>query len=236
MFPKDVRGAVLVVAGATGLAACGGGGGGGSDGPHGSYDLQAAMAAVVRSGLSARVTFSGSALGFWTGTGTYDLSSATAGTFNGTAALLQTEGISGTLNTGPGQSSPFGMSLTKAYNGAGTALLGERQLNEFDVAQSPIVFPTTVVTTATPLGTISRYTDASQSVVLGTMDLTVAVELIPVDPGSPEVVGFTYKIYDANHALVQTTTFSYLLTADSVLSFHSARTDDVHGTFSIALQ
>jgi hypothetical protein len=193
------------------------------------------MGAVVRSGLSARVTLSGSALGGLTGTGTFDLSSATAGTFNGTAALLQTEGISGSL-TAPGQSLPFGTSVTKAYDSAGTAFLGERQLNEFDVAQSPILFPTTVVTTAVPLGTISRYTDASSSVVLGTTDMTVAVELIPVDPGSPEVVRFTYKIYDANHALVQTNTFSYLLTADSVLSFHSASVDDAHGTLSITLQ
>ena len=43
------------------------------------------------------------------------------------------------------------------------------------------------------LGTLSRYTDDTLSVVLGTTQVSVAVVLIPVDPGSPEVVQFTYK-------------------------------------------
>ena len=231
-----IRGVVVVVASAKALAACSGGGD--SPGPErpGSYDLQAAMAAVVKNGLSAQVAFSGSALAGLTGTGTFTLSPAVAGTFNGTAALLQTESISGTLNA-PLQPLPFGNSVTNAYNSAATALLGEQQLNEFDVAQSPIRYPATVVTTAAPLGTISRYADSSLSVVLGTTDVTVEVRLIPVDPGSPEVVELTFKSYDTNHSLVQTYTVDYLLTADSVLSFHSATSvSPAHGTFSITLQ
>lgn len=229
-----IRRVLIAVVTATALAACGGGGDGGND--TSQYDLQAAMATVVKYGLSDRVTLSGSALGGLTGTGTFDLSiRPTQGTFNGTAALLQTQSISGTL-TGPGQSLPFDTKVTNAYDSAGAALLGMQQLNEVDVAQSPITFPKAVPLNATPLGTMSRYTDATLSVVLGTTDLSVEVALIPVDPGSPEVVRFTFKTYDASHALVQTDTFEYVLSRDSVLSFLSARVDNAHGTLSIGLQ
>jgi hypothetical protein len=53
------------------------------------------------------------------------------------------------------------------------------------VAQAPVAIPMTVGTSPMILGTLSRYTDDTLSVVLGTTQVSVAVVLIPVDPGSP---------------------------------------------------
>jgi hypothetical protein len=47
-----------------------------------------------------------------------------------------------------------------------------------------------VGTSVTMLGTMSRYSDSTLSVALGTVQVSVAVTLIPVDPGSSEVVQF----------------------------------------------
>src|SRR5215471_4639251 len=111
MFLLRIRNVVIVVVTATALTACGG------DGDTPQYDLRTAMATVVRNGLSAQVTLSGSALGGLTGTGSFALDSGVMGIFNGAAGLLQKETISGTL-TAATQSLPFDTSVTNAYDGA----------------------------------------------------------------------------------------------------------------------
>jgi hypothetical protein len=205
-----------------------------------TYNLQAAMVALLKSGLSDNVNLSGTAIvngtsNPFTGTGILTLSPGASGLFNGTMEQLQTESISGTI-TVAGQTSPYSFSVVNAYEPATAAVVGESQSTEFDVAQSPIMIPTMVGTSVTMLGTLSRYSDSTLSVALGTVQVSVAVTLIPVDPGSQEVVQFTYSVYDTNQALVETDTVSYDLTENNVLSLNSATTQNATGTLTVAPQ
>jgi hypothetical protein len=242
MIPHNAKGwtagvlaALLLI-----LSACGGGGGSnGNPGPspQGSYDLHAAMAALVESGLSTNVNLSGTALlkgssTPFTGTGVLTLSPGVSGTFNGMMAQLQTQSISGAV-TVEGLTSPYSTSVVNAYDPATGAILGESQTTEFDVAQAPITIPTMVGTSVMMLGTLSRYSDNTLSVALGTVQVSVAATMIPVDPGSPEVVQFTYKVYNTSQALVETDTVSYDMTENSLLSFNSAVTQNAMGTITV---
>lgn len=244
MTPSNAKSPAAAVLAALLLSACGGGGGGSSGypapPPQGSYDLQAAMAALVNSGLSTNVTLSGTAIAngtsnSFTGTGTLTLTSGVSGMFNATVAQLQTQSISGTV-TVAGQTSPYSSSVVNAYEPSTAAIVGESQSAEFDVAQQPIMIPMTVGTSVTLLGTLSRYSNSSLSVALGTVQVSVAVKFIPVDPGSQEVVEFTYKVFDTSQALVETDTVDYNLTENSLLSFNSATTMSASGTLSVMPQ
>lgn len=241
MTPSKAKSPATGVLAALFLSACGGGGGGSSGypapPPQGSYDLQAAMAALVASGLSTNVTLSGTAIvngtsNSFTGTGTLTLTPGASGMFNGTAAQLQTQSISGSV-TVAGQTSPYSTSVMNAYEPSTAAIAGESQSAEFDVAQQPIMIPMMVGTSVTLLGTLSRYSNSSLSVALGTVQVSVVVKLIPVDPGSQEVVQFTYKVFDISQALVETDTVNYNLTENSLLSFNSATTTNASGTLTI---
>jgi len=222
------------------LSACGGGGGNPTPSPQGSYDLQAAMVALVESGLSTSVNLSGTAIvngtsNPFTGTGTLTLRPGVSGMFNGMTAQLQTESISGTVTVG-GQTSPYSSSVVNAYEPETAAIEGESHSREFDVAQQPIMIPTVVGTSVATLGTLSRYSDSTLSVELGTVQVSVAVTLVPVDPGSSEVVQFTYKVYDTGQTLVETDTVSYNLTENNLLSFNSAATQNATGTLTVMPQ
>ena len=243
MIPHHAKSPAAGVLAALLLSACGSGGG--NTGyprpvPQGSYDLHAAMAALVESGLSTNVNLSGTAIvngtsNPFTGTGTLTVSPGVGGMFNGTLAQLQTQSISGTV-TVAGRASPYGSSVVNAYEPATTAIVGESQSTEFDVAQQPIVIPTVVGTSVTMLGTLSRYSDSTLSVAPGTVQVSVAVKLIPVDPGSNEVVQFTYKVFDTSQALVETDTISYVLSENNLLLFDSAATQSASGTLTVMPQ
>jgi type III secretory pathway component EscS len=244
MIPHPAKSSAAGILAALLLSACGSGGVSDSrccqPPPPGSYDLHAAMAALVESGLSTNVKLSGTAIvngtsNTFTGTGTLTLSPGVSGMFNGMMAQLQTQSISGTV-TVAGQTSPYSSSAVNAYEPATTAIVGESQSTEFDVAQQPIVIPTVVGTSVTMLGTLSRYSDSTLSVALGTVQVSVAVMLIPVDPGSSEVVQFTYKVFDTSQALVETDTISYVLTENNQLSFYSAATQSASGTLTVMPQ
>jgi|GEM_PF-2187204 len=243
MNPRNARSPAAGILAGLLLSACGSGGGSNGNptpSPKGSYDLQVAMTALVNSGLSTNVNLSGTAIvngtsNPFTGTGTLTLSASVSGMFNGTTAQLQTQSISGTV-TVAGQTSPYSSSVVNAYEPATAAIVGESQSTEFDVAQQPIAIPTVVGTSVTMLGTLSRYSDSTLSVALGTVQVSVAVMLIPVDPGSPEVVQFTYKVFDTNQALVETDTVSYNLTENNLLSFNSAATQNTSGTLTVTPQ
>jgi hypothetical protein len=225
------------------LSACGSDGssaGNPTPSPQGSYDLQLAMAALVKSGLSTDVNLSGTAIvngtsNPFTGTGTLTLNPGVSGMFNGTMAQLQTQSISGTV-TVAGQTSPYSSSVVNAYEPATAAIAGESQSTEFDVAPQPIMIPTVVGTSVMLLGTLSRYSDSTLSVALGTVQVSVAVTLIPVDPGGSEVVQFTYKVYNTNQALVETDTVNYNLTENNLLSLNSAATQSASGTLTVMPQ
>jgi hypothetical protein len=225
------------------LTACGGSGNGMITTlppvPLGSYDLRTAMSALVKSGLRADVKLTGNAIvngtaTAFTGTGALTLSPGANGMFNGKTELLQTETISGTVSAA-GQSSPYSFTVATAYDGTTGALLGESQSHEFDVASAPISFPTTVGDPVN-LGTLSRYTDDTQSVVLGTIQISVGVLLIPVDGRGNEVVRFTYKVYDNSQTLVETDNLDYFLSEGSVLSFYSYTVQSASGTLSVTPQ
>jgi hypothetical protein len=243
MIPHNAKNPAAGVLAALLQSACGSGrssNGNPTPSPQGSYNLQAAMAALVKSGLSANVNLSGTAIvngtsNPFTGTGTLTLSPGVNGMFNGTMAQLQTQSISGTV-TVAGQTSPYSSSVVNAYEPATAAVAGDSQSTEFDVAQAPITIPTMVGTSVTMLGTLSRYSDSTLSVALGTVQVSVAVTLIPVDPGSPEVVQFTYKVYNIDQALVETDTVSYNLTENDQLSLNSATTQTATGTLTVMPQ
>lgn len=241
MIPRKAKNPAVGILGTLLLSACGGGGAGTSSypapPPQGSYDLQAAMAALVKSGLSTNVTLSGTATvnntsNSFTGTGILTLTPGASGLFNGTAAQLQTQSISGTV-TVAGQTSPYSSSVVNAFEPSTAAIAGESQKAEFDVAQQPIMIPTMVGTSVTLLGTLSRYSDSTLSVALGTVQVSVVVRFIPVDPGSQEVVQFTYEVFDTSQALVETDTVDYNLTENSLLSFNSATTTNASGTLTV---
>ena len=242
-IPHNAKSQAAGVLAAVLISGCGSGGGSNGNptpSPQGSYDLQAAMAALVESRLSANVNLSGTAIVQgtstpFTGTGTLTLSPGVSGMFDGTTAQLQTRTLSGTV-TLAGQTSPYSSSVVNAYEPATGAIAGESQSTEFDVAQAPITIPTMVGTSVTMLGTLSRYSDSTLSVALGTVQVSVAVTLIPVDPGSQEVVQFTYKVYDTSQALVETDAVSYNLTENNLLSFNSAATQSAAGTLTVMPQ
>jgi hypothetical protein len=122
-----------------------------------------------------------------------------------------------------------------AYDAQGD-ILGESESGEFDVAPAPIFIPTYVSATLDQLGSLTRYSDSQLSSVKGMTQLSVVVQLIPVDPGSPEVVQLTAKVYDVNQALVETDNISYELTAGGSLSFNSETTQSNSGTLTVTLQ
>lgn len=227
------------------LTACGGGDNGmltaGPPGtpPPGSYDLRTAMSTLEKGGLSAAVKLSGNAIvngtaTAFTGTGVLTLSPGANGMFNGKTQLLQTETISGTVSVA-GQSSPYSSTIVTAYDGTTGAILGESESHEFDVAQAPILIPTTVGA-AVVLGTLSRYTDDTQSVVLGTTQVSAGLLLATVDGKGPEVVQFTYKVYDTSQSLVETDNFNYYLSEDNVLTLYSYTAQSASGTLSVTPQ
>ena len=60
-----------------------------------------------------------------------------------------------------GQTTPYSTSVTDYYASSDGAFLGEVSANEYDIAQAPIEFPSTVVGGSSGiLGSLSRYTDS----------------------------------------------------------------------------
>lgn len=225
------------------LSACGGGGGGGSNTlgppPAGSYDLQAAWAALVTHGLTSAVSLSGTAIAngspyTFTGSGTFALSAGTSGTFNGSTAVLVTESVSATINVA-GQSM-LSTSSTEVFEPGTGAIAGQVNNAEYDVAGTPLAIPASIGTASVSLGSLTRYTDSTLSVPEGTIQVSVAVTQVPLDSGSNEVVRFTYNTYDASQSLVEVDTYDFVLTENSVLTFDGASAQTSQGTLTITPQ
>jgi hypothetical protein len=221
------------------LSACGGGNHAAAPSPT-NFDLQAGIAKMVASGLSANVSLSGtvSVNGVSTafsGSGTFTRAPAVSATFNGTAASSQMTTVAGTV-TAAGQSAPYSTSVTDYYAGSDGAFLGETSGSEYDVAQTPFVFPNSVVGGSSgTLGTLSRYTDSTMSVSLGSVQVSYLV-MAPVDPGGPIGVAVTTKIYDSQNALVETDVINYTMTSSNVISLSSASAQNQSGTLSVTAQ
>jgi hypothetical protein len=216
------------------MSACGGGGGSAMSPPTTSFNLQAGFARLLTSGQTSSVTLSGSAIVNgstipFTGSGTLTLAPAVNATFNGAAALSQTETVSGTVSAA-GQSAPYSTSVVDYYATGNDAFVGETGSNEYDVAQTPFTYPATVVGGSTGiLGTVSDYTDSSMGVSQGTTQVSFLVTA-SVDPGSPVLLEITDKIYDPQNNLIETDVTSFTLTASGVLSFVSATAQGAIGS------
>jgi len=204
------------------------------------FDLQAGIANMVTNGLSANVNLSGtvSINGVstpFTGSGTFTRAPAISATFNGTAASAQMTTIAGTI-TAAGQSGPYSASVTDYYDGSDSAFLGEVSGSEYDVAQTPFQYPTTVTGGSSgTLGTLSRYTDSTMSVSLGTAQVSFST-MTPVDPGSPMGVAVTTKVYDTQNTLIETDVTNYSMTSSNVISLDSASAQTQSGTLTVTAQ
>jgi hypothetical protein len=223
------------------ISACGGGNGSpASMQPNANYDLQAGMAEMVTDGLSSNVALSGTVTvdgvsTAFTGSGTFTRPPAVSATFNGTAAMAQTTTVTGSIMAA-GQTSPYSTSVTDYYASSDSAFLGEVSSSEYDVAQAPIVFPTMVTGGSSgTLGTLSRYTDSTMSVSLGTAQVSYST-LTPVDPGSPIGIAVTIKIYDTQNTLIETDVTNYTMTSSNVISLSGASAQNQSGMLTITVQ
>jgi len=221
------------------VSACGGGHNAAAP-SSASFDLQAGIAKMVTNGLSANVNLSGTVTAngvstAFTGSGTFNRAPAVSATFNGTAAASQMTTVAGTI-TAAGQNTPYSTSVTDYYVSGDSAFLGEVSGSEYDVAQAPFSFLTMVVGGSSgTLGTLSRYTDSSMSVSLGTAQVSYAV-MAPVDPGSPIGVALTTKIYDMQNTLFETDVTNYTMTSSNVISLSGASAQNQSGMLTITVQ
>lgn len=185
-------------------------------------------------GLGGTVTANGVSTTF-TGSGTFTRPPAVSATFNGNAALSQITAVAGSI-TAAGQTSPYSTSVTDYYASSDGAFLGEVSASEFDVAQAPILFPTMVLGGSSgTLGTLSRYTDSTMSVSLGTAQVSYFV-MAPVDPGSPIGVAVTIKVYDPQNTLLETDVTNYTMTSSNVISLAGASAQNQSGTLTVTVQ
>jgi hypothetical protein len=203
--------------------------------------MQAGITGMVAHGLTSNVTLSGTVTVNgssvpYTGTGTYTLTPGVNGMFNGANAQAQTETISGTINLA-GQSTPVpATSVTAYYATADSAFLGENDSNEYDVAQAPFQYPTSVTGGSSgTLGTVLRYSDPTMSVSLGTAQVTYQT-LTPVDPGSPMGITITTKIFGPQSELQETDVTKYTMTVANVISFSSASAQNAQATLTVTAQ
>jgi hypothetical protein len=211
---------VTLVLSLIGLSACGGGSSTPAPPPPTSFDVAAALADVATSGLSINMTVSGTVNdNAVTGTATFTEAPAVAATFNGMAALSQTVTITGTLNAG-GQQVPYA-STGVDYTTPAHEALGLSTAAEYDVAQAPFSYPSSVVVGSTAVvGTFSRYTDSTMSVSLGTIDASYAVKADPTNSNAV-IVEVIEQYFDTAHINVQNGQTNFIVTASGGVSLQS---------------
>lgn len=229
------------------LVACGGGGGGSSangststGGGSQDYNLQAGIANMVAHGLTINVTFSGTVQvngtsTAVTGSGIYTLAAGSSTTFNGAAATSQAQTLTGNLMA-DGQSIPVSESITDYNAASNSAFLGEVESGEYDVAQAPFDYPTSIEGGSSgTLGTVLRYTDSTMSVPQGTAQTTYAITAATIQ-GGPLGIAITTRIYNTQNALVETDTTNYTMSSSNVISFVSAVSQTQQGTLTATAQ
>jgi hypothetical protein len=244
--------ASLVMPLAVTLVACGGGGGGNGmtmTMPT-THNMQAGIASMVTQGLSSSVTLSGSVTvsgvtQSFTGSGTYSLGPGMSAMFNGMSAMAQTTTISGTV-TVAGTSKSYSASDTSYYAPSSDAFLGQQSSvqqssgqqnsSEYDVAQAPFDYPTSVQSGSTGvLGTIMRYTDSTMSVPLGTAQVSYAVQE-PMGTSSSLQVTITTVISDTSSHVTETDTLVFDLSSSNAVTFVSASAQGASGSLTVTAQ
>ena len=232
---------VVQVALMVSLGACGGGGGGSSLSPGpATYNLAAGVSGLVTKGMNANLAISGTLMvkgvaTAVTGTGTLALAPAVKAMFNGASAVSQDETVSGTVSGG-GQTAPYSANVVDYYDPSTYAFLGETSAQEYDVAQAPITYPTAVMAGSSgALGTVSRYTDNTLGVSLGTSQLSYTIKA-PVNASAPATVEITNKIYDTKQALLETDVTDYSLTSTNTMLLVSASAQVNSETLTFTVQ
>jgi hypothetical protein len=224
-FGGGGTGGVGTVSTGTGKGTTGGTTGSGSSGNP--YDWQAGVANMIAQGLTVNVTFGGSvntgtsSQATITGSGVYTLSRGVTATFNGASAVSQLQTLSGTA-TAAGQNVPASRSVTAYYATSTIDFLGQVSSTEYDVAQAPFQYLTSIQGGMTgTLGTAQRYTDSTMSVSLGSA-VTSYSTTAPSTPGGPISIQVQTDFYDKNDFIVESDSTTYSLTSGNVMSFVSA--------------
>lgn len=244
MSMKDTLQVGTAVALALVLAACGGGSSGGTGsittGGSQGFNLQSGIANMVTHGLTDNVTLSGTVTVNGTsvsvtGSGLYALAAGVSGTFNNTAATSQIQTLSGTISV-EGQSTAVSSSVTDYYATSNSDFLGETNTTEYDVAQSPFQYPTSIGGGVSgSLGSILRYSDSTMSVSKGTAQTTYATTA-PTTTGGSLGITITTKIYDTTNTLVETDVTNYTMSSSNVISFVSVSAQTQQGTLTATAQ
>ncbi|MGA2552578.1 MAG: hypothetical protein ABSF50_20725 [Burkholderiaceae bacterium] len=188
--------------------------------PPPSVPLGAALAYRAANGLSAIMNISGGLNGVNVlGSGALTETSAVASTFNGSPALAETVTNDGTVNSAGTLLSLN--STAVAYSDASYDALGVTNFQEYDVAPSPIVSPATVsVGDGGVLGSFNRFTDPTQTVSLGTIQVSYLV--VPDPLSSSDLIVEQIELYfDTTNTLVEVAQTSYKITTAGVPSLSS---------------
>ena len=237
--PGFARIAAAAAAASLLLNACGGGGLSSAT-TSATFNLQQGISGLVTNGQTSAVTFSGTAVVNsasvpFTGSGTLTLNAASSATFNGEAALAQTQTIAGTI-TADGQSTNFSLQSVDYYATGDYALLGETTSSEYDVAPTAFTYPTSVTAGSSGvLGTTSDYTDSTKNTSAGTTQISYAVT---AQSGSSTTltVAITEQIYDTQSNLLQTDVTHYTLTDAGVLTLVSASVENSSESLTVTVQ
>jgi len=210
------------------LAGCGGGGGGGSSsGPVAStltFPLATANANLINNGYTLHLSVTGTQVVNGTSygvTGSVTLmqSTQTASTFEGQAALLNTQSMSGTL-TVLGVSVPFASSVL-IYSTTNYAPLGEVSPDSYYVMQGTPTIPLTgKVGDAAVIGTYNVYTDSTKTVPLGTAVVRYVIE---ADTASTAIINLIEDDYDTSSALISSTQTRWGMDSSGNVTFISNR-------------
>jgi hypothetical protein len=220
----------LIICAALGAASCGGGGGEGEGGAPPlsgpSFDLAAGIASLSASNVNATMSVSGTLNGVdLTGSAQLTQSVATAATFSGGSALMQTMTVSAPV---PTTTEPFPLLYSFVqYDSSAYATLGLdiniSSVLQYAVADSPIEFPSSVRAGDTAvLGTMTIYQDAAMTMAEGTIQVSYLVIADPENTDSVimEVIDkcFGNQGGGCNGQIFQ---FDYSLTATGSMSLQS---------------
>lgn len=237
MTSRFIRTGLTLLSVITFLTACGGGGGD-SDSSEPvpstlSFPFATANANFINNGYTHNFSLTG-----WqivdgvrynvTGSGTIELASATAAFFEGQAALLNIQTISGTITVN-GIDVPLPTTIAQHYSTSnyaplGTVVAGE----EYCVMQGTPIIPVTVkVGDTAELGTFICYTDASKTTLLGTAVISYAIE---ADTADTAIINLIEKDYDVLNALTLTDQQRWRIDEFGSVSFVSETVKD--STFS----
>jgi hypothetical protein len=165
-------------------AGCGGGGTAPAPSappPPTSFNLAAARQSWAANGLTVHFQVTGNDLDgkAISGSADYDASPAASTTADGQPAVSQVITITGTVN-----GAPYSSSETDYSDPSGDTLMWNSS-GDFDVAQSPFSWPSTIaIGDSGTLGTFSAYSDETLVVPIGTKIVTYSVRANPTDPNT----------------------------------------------------